>query len=103
MELVKNKLRVRHFPQVGTCKDSFDVEVKDEYEAYKIAQVLAAQHLWLEANNIIPDYSNAIIVEMFDEEIDEETGKPYGWGNYYNEAEFAGWEDVEEYLSTAIN
>lgn len=96
MKNVKNKLRVVHFPQVGSCKESFKVEVKDEEQAYFTVNLLANQHLWLEKNRIIPDYSNAIIVEMYDENIEEETGEPYGWGNYWNEEEGMEWEEVEE-------
>ena len=96
MKNVKNKLRVVHFPQVGSCKEAFKVEVKDEEQASLILNTLANQHLWLEKNRIIPDYSNAIFVEMYDESIDEETGKPYGWTNYHNEEECMEWEEVEE-------
>ena len=93
MKNVKNKLRVVHFPQIGTCKESFKVNVKDEVEAKKIMTVLADQHLWLEKNNVIPDYSNAIFVEMFDEDIDENTKKPYGWSDYYNEEGYMNWDE----------
>jgi len=98
MKNVPNKLRVVHFPQIGSCKESFKVDVKDEEQAFLILNTLANQHLWLYQKNIIPDYSNAIIVEMFDENIEEETGQSYGWGNYWNEEEGMEWEDVEEYL-----
>jgi hypothetical protein len=95
MKNVKNKLRVVHFPQVGYTK-SFKVEVKDEEMAYFIMMTLAYQHIWLERNHIIPDYSNVIIVEMYDESIDEETGKPYGWSTYYNDEEMMEWAELEE-------
>ena len=100
MQNVKNKLRVVHFPQVGSCKESFKVEVKDEEQAFLILNTLANQHLWLEKNRIIPDYSNDIFVEMYDETIDEETGNPYGWCDYYNEDEFMDWREVEEYFES---
>jgi len=96
MKKVPNKLRVVHFPQVGSCKESFKVEVKDEEQAYLIVKTLAEQHLWLEKNRIIPDYSNVIIVEMYDANIDGGTKKPYGWCNYYNEEECMEWEEIEE-------
>jgi hypothetical protein len=96
MKNVTNKLRVSHFPQIGSCKKCFIVDVKDEAEAYKIYNVLANQHLWLFKNKIIPDYSNVILVEMFDENIEEETGKPFGWGNYWNEEEVMEWDELEE-------
>lgn len=96
MKNVTNKLRVVHFPQLGSCKESFKVEVKDEEQAYLILNTLAQQHLWLEKNKIIPDYSNVILVEMYDESIDEETGKSYGWSNYWNEEEFMDWQEIEE-------
>ena len=66
MNLIKNKLRVLHYPNVP-CKP-FEVEVKDEFEAYKICEVIATQHLWLFENKFIPDYANVIIVQMWDEE-----------------------------------
>lgn len=99
MHQVKNKLRVIHFPQVGS-DGYFEVEVKDEQQAHFTENLLANQHLWLYKNNFIPDYSNMICVEMYDEEIDEETGEPYGWSNYYNEEEGMEWEEyVETYLT----
>ncbi len=102
MENVTNKLRVNHRPQVGAVKSGFKVEVKNEEQAYLMVNALADQHLWLYKNKIIPDYSNVILVEMFDENIDEETGKPYGWCNYYNEKEMMEWDDVEEYFRSAL-
>ena len=95
MKNTKNKLRVVHFPQLG-FKESFKIEVKDEEQASFTIKLLATQHLWLEKNKIIPDYSNVIIVEMYDEEFDEETNQPYGWINYYNDEEEMEWEEIEE-------
>lgn len=91
MQKVTNKLRVLHFAQVP-CKP-FIVEVADEYEAYKIANVLADQHLFLYEQNIIPDYANMILVEMY-EDLDGK-GNP-GWTEYYNEAENMEWDELEE-------
>lgn len=102
MQNVTNKLRVHHIPQVGAVKGGFKVDVKDEEQAYLMVNALANQHLWLYKHKIIPDYSNVILVEMFDETIDEETGKPYGWCDYYNEKEMMEWDDVEEHFRSAV-
>lgn len=87
MKLVSNKLQVRHYAQVP-C-EPFCVDVKDEYEAYKIIQVLANQHLFLLEQNIIPDFSNAIIVVMYDEQDME-------WVDYFNEEEGEEWDYIEQ-------
>jgi len=92
---VKFKLRVVHFPQVGQ-KLSFKVDVKNEEEAYKIIEVLSQQHLWLFKNKYIPDYSNVIFVEMYDDSIDPSTKEPYGWSDYYNDEECMDWDEYEE-------
>ncbi len=92
---VKFKLRVVHFPQVG-INLSFNVDVKDEEEAYKIIEVLSQQHLWLYENDYIPDYSNVIFVEQYDDNIDSHTGKVYGWSDYYNDEECMDWDEYEE-------
>ena len=96
MKNITNKLRVVHFPQVGSKAGFFEVAVKDEEQASFTINLLANQHLWLFKNNVIPDYANIITVEMYDESIDEETGKPYGWSNYWNEEECMEWDEVEE-------
>jgi hypothetical protein len=95
---IKNKLRVVHFPQVGVSKN-FAVEVKSEREAYLVLNTLANQHLFLYENKFIPDYSNIILVEMYNEEIDEETKQPYGWEDYFNDEMGFEWDDVELYFS----
>lgn len=84
-KLVSNKLRVCHFAQVP-CKP-FIVEVKDEFEAKKIRDVLANQHLFLFENKIIPDYCNVITVDMY------EDGE---WLDYWNEAEMMEFDEFEE-------
>lgn len=89
---VPNKLRIYHFAQVP-CKPFF-VEVADEYEAKKMMDTLAQQHLFLEKENIIPDYSNAMGVEMWDENCDGE-GKA-GWCDYWNEEELMDFSEIEE-------
>ena len=86
---VPNRIRVCHYPQVP-C-DPFRVGVNSEWEAYLIVETLAKQHLWLYENKMIPDYCNAIIVEMWDTED--------GWVDYYNETEVMDWEEfVQTYF-----
>lgn len=99
MKFVNNKPRVIHFPQLGSCRESFKIEVKDEEQALFAINLMANQHWWLEKHKIIPDYSNIILVEMYDEAIDEETGAPYGWVDYWNEEECCEWDEMEEYLN----
>lgn len=99
---IPNRLRVVHFPQTS-CGESFIVEVKNEEEAFLICDTLARQHLWLLEHNIIPDYSNIIMVEMFENDIDSATKKPYGWMDYWNEEEGMGWEEIElKYFTNKI-
>jgi Superinfection exclusion gene product 17 len=96
MQKVSNKLRVLHYAQIP-CKP-FVVEVKDEEQALLITEALTNQHLFLFDNNIIPDYSNAIIVQMWDENSDGE-GNP-DWVDYYNEKENMDFDEfVDAYLS----
>lgn len=45
MQLSGKRLQVHHYPQVP-C-NPFSVEVKDEYEAIKMIDTLADQHIWL--------------------------------------------------------
>lgn len=88
MKKVNNKLRVAHYPQIP-CKP-FIVAVKDEEQAYLISETLADQHLFLYDNNFIPDYSNIILVQMY------EDGE---WLDYYNEEEEMEFNEVvENYL-----
>jgi len=89
---VSNKLRVVHIPQVGVNgSDSFIVEVDNEKEANLVVNTIANQHLWLFENNYIPDYSNALFVEMY--ENDE-------WVDYYNNELDLTWGEYEEYLES---
>lgn len=90
MKKVPNKLRVIHIPQVG-CDKYFTFNVIDEEEANLIINALATQHLWLYENNFIPDFSNIITVQMYDE-----TNDVYGWVDYYNEEVYMDWDDFEE-------
>ena len=94
MKQVNKKLRVYHFPQIGSVRKAFYVEVKDEEQASLIVNTLAIQHLWLYSKQIIPDYSNSIGVEMFE---DNE------WVNYYNEEEDMEWDEFEETYFSYIN
>lgn len=84
MKLSGKRLQVHHYPQVP-CQP-FTVDVKDEYEAMKIANTLADQHLWLLENKIIPDYVNNIEVVMWD-------GSE--WVPYYNKEEEMDWDEFE--------
>ena len=99
MKKITNKLRVLHYPQVP-CKP-FIVEVKDEEQALFIGETLANQHLFLFDNNMIPDYSNVITVEMWEENSDGEGA--FGWVDYYNEEEGMEFDEfVETYLSAEV-
>jgi hypothetical protein len=84
MTLTGKKLQVHHYPQVPCTP--FAVDVKDEYEAAKMIDTLADQHVWLFKNKIIPDYCNSFNVVMLD-------GSE--WVDYWNEAEQMGWDDLE--------
>ena len=89
---VPNELRVCHFAQVP-CKP-FIQEVKNEQEAFLLVNTLAKQHLFLLQENIIPDYSNVIIVEMFE---DDE------WVNYWNESVAMEWEEIVNEYKTELS
>jgi len=91
MKNVKNKLRVYHIPQVPM--DAFYIPVVNEEQAALIMFALSIQHLWLEKNNVIPDYSNAMGVEML--------GEDGEWEDYWNDDEGMEWDEVEDtYFST---
>lgn len=101
IKLTKNKLRLLHFAQIP-CKP-FIIDVKDELEANKLIDILALQHLFLFEHNIIPDYSNILLVEMWDDDIDpNENGEK--WTDYYNENHDCEWEEfsviINEYLES---
>lgn len=87
MKKVKAKLQVRHYPQVP-CKP-FCVNVEDEVEAKKVIDILAHQHLFLFDQDIIPDYSNVILVVMWDEGRGE-------WEDYWNDEEMMEWREFED-------
>lgn len=86
MNLSGKRLQVWHYPQMP-C-EPFKVPVKDEFDAYLISKTLADQHIWLEANKIIPDYTNVLEVMMWDTDKNE-------WVNYYNDKEEMDWEEFE--------
>lgn len=92
MNLVKNKLRVIHIPQVPM--EGYKVEVLNEREAFLIAQSFAGQHLFLFSKNVIPDYANAIFIEMFDD------GE---WTDYWNEKEGVDWDGFIELYEDYVN
>lgn len=81
MKRKKRLLRVCHYPQIP-C-DPFTVDVKDEEQAYVVEQALIHQHLFLFEHNIIPDYCNAIMIEMFDD------GE---WVDYFNDELDMDWD-----------
>lgn len=85
MKLSGKLLLVQHYPQIP-C-NPFCVPVKDEYEAVKIINMLANQHIWLLENKIITDYSNGFSVSMWAD------GK---WESYFNHEEIMDWETFEE-------
>lgn len=87
MKLSGKRLQVHHYAQMP-C-EPFRVDVKDEHEAYKIAETLANQHLFLFAQKIIPDYANIIAVVMYDD-------KEQDWVDYYNENEQMDWDEFNE-------
>jgi len=99
MKKVSNKLRVAHFPQIP-C-EPFIVEVKDEEQAFLVAEALANQHLFLFANRMIPDYTNVVIVEMFDPNSDGDGNAD--WVDYFNEQESMDWDEfADTYLSASV-
>ena len=63
--------------------------------------VLADQHLFLLEQNIIPDYSNAISVVMWDENADGEGNAD--WVDYWNDEEGMDFDEFSEtYLSNEV-
>jgi len=98
MKNVSNKLRVLHYPQIP-CKP-FIVEVIDEMQAYFTINLLAQQHLFLFDNNFIPDYSNILLVQMWEEDLDHEGDLLGDWVDYYNEELDMDWEEVADYFDS---
>lgn len=76
------KLRVTHIPQLPM--KGFSVEVQNEREAYLLRNALADQHLFLLKENVIPDYSNAIYVEQW------EDGE---WQSYFDHENGLEWDE----------
>jgi len=92
MQKVNKPLRVVHYPQVP-CKP-FTFLVNGEEQANLLATALAEQHLFLFSQKFIPDYTNAIFVEMWDDDADGQgTGD---WVEYYNEEEDMDFKEFAE-------
>lgn len=90
MRLTENRLRVVHIPQVPM--KGFAVDVMNEREAFLIDHAFANQHLFLLEKNVIPEYSNVIFVQMWDENLEpDKDGEK--WTDYYNEHEDMEWEE----------
>lgn len=84
---MKMKLRVSHFPQIP-CKP-FITEVEDLRQAKLLSDVLANYDLFQYKNRIKPDYANATVIEMWDEEEQE-------WISWFDEE--TGIDDISEYF-----
>lgn len=93
MKLSGKRLQVNHYAQLPCTP--FTVEVKDEYEAIKIINTLADQHIWLFKNKYIPDYCNSFEVRMWDHGEND-------WVAYWNEREQMNWEDFEAVYENEI-
>lgn len=91
--LVKKRLRVVHYPQIP-CKP-FEVDVDDEWDAFKIMNTLADQHLFLFENNFIGDYANGINLIMWDDDVDPDEYNTK-WVDYWNEHENMEWEEFHQ-------
>lgn len=94
MTLSGKRLQVHHYPQIGSSLKYFSVDVKDEYEAAKIINILADQHIFLLNNKFIPDYTNSFQVVMWD-------GSE--WVDYWNEAEQMNWADLESVYENELS
>lgn len=100
MKNVPNKLRVAHFPQIP-CKP-FYVYVKDEEQAFLVMEALANQHLFLFENNMIPDYSNILLVQMWEDLVDNDSASLGDWVDYYNDEEAMEFDEfADTYLTTS--
>lgn len=88
MKLSGKQLQVHHYPQLLSLTKSYAVDVTDEYDAFRIINMLADQHCWLFKHQLIPDYSNTFSVVMWDASTKE-------WTEYWNEAEQMNWDDLE--------
>lgn len=93
MRGINQRLRVVHIPQVPM--NGFVVEVKNEREAFLVENTLAEQHLFLYENNVIPDYSNAIFIEMWDEGSEPDVNGDK-WSDYYNDNHMMTWDELKE-------
>ena len=85
-------LRVVHYPQVP-CKP-FIVGVETLEEAKKICDTLANYDLFQYENKIKPDYTNATVVEEYDEDEME-------WVSWLDDE--TGIDNIDEYFEEVIN
>lgn len=73
MTVLDHPFRVLHYPQIP-CKP-FVAPARTFEEAIAISYQFSMQHLWLFAKRMIPDYSNVVVVQVWDgeewEEVDE--------------------------------
>lgn len=99
---VKKDLRISHFAQIPCEAFEFVIKYNSldnipiEVKAAEIVNILAKQHLFLGDNEIIPDFCNAIIVSVQNDEGE--------WEDYYNEEEEADWDEMENlYLNEIVN
>lgn len=60
------KLRVSHFPQVGSNAGCFKHPVSDWDDGQRVASLLADYDMFQFNNKIKPDYCNATVIEYFD-------------------------------------
>lgn len=65
-DVLAHPARVMHIPQVPGAP--FIAPARSVAEAAAIAATLAAQHLWLLEKGIISDYSNVIMIQVWDGE-----------------------------------
>ena len=77
-------LRVTHIPQVPM--KGFIKEVRNEREAFLLYMTFAEQHLFLYQNNVIPDYSNAVIVEQKYDGSEE-------WEDFWDDENSLEWDE----------
>jgi len=62
---MKKNFRVCHMPVIGKPGRVYQREDLTLDEAVLLMETLAEQHLFLEKNNVVADYSNAIWIDQF--------------------------------------
>lgn len=90
---VGHSLRICHYAQVP-CKPFIVENIKDEFDAIRIVNILSYQHLFLFKEKIISDYSNMIMVDMKVEE---------AWESYWNDFENMDWNDFKTFYEENKN